>query len=60
MVKTTEPRVIRIVLDTNVLVSALLFGGKLNRLVVTWKSGDVVPVMTFFFPVPLPQGWMLL
>ena len=37
MVKTT-PQVIRVVLDTNVLVSALLFGGMLNRLVAKWKT----------------------
>jgi len=42
----TKPQVIRVVLDTNVLVSALLFGGKLNRLVVKWKTGDVVPVFS--------------
>jgi putative PIN family toxin of toxin-antitoxin system len=42
----TKPRVIRVVLDTNVLVSALLFGGLLNRLVVKWKSGAVVPVFS--------------
>ena len=45
MVKTT-PQVIRVVLDTNVLVSALLFGGVLNRLVAKWKTGDVVPVFS--------------
>ena len=45
MVKTT-PQVIRVVLDTNVLVSALLFGGMLNRLVAKWKTGDVVPVFS--------------
>jgi putative PIN family toxin of toxin-antitoxin system len=42
----TKPQVIRVVLDTNVLVSALLFGSKLNRLVVKWKTGDVVPVFS--------------
>jgi uncharacterized protein len=45
VVKTT-PQVIRVVLDTNVLVSALLFGGVLNRLVAKWKTGDVVPVFS--------------
>jgi uncharacterized protein len=42
----TKHRVIRVVLDTNVLVSALLFGGMLNRLVDKWKSGTVVPVFS--------------
>jgi uncharacterized protein len=41
-----KPQVIRVVLDTNVLVSALLFGGKLNRLVARWKSGDIAPVFS--------------
>lgn len=38
--------VIRVVLDTNVLVSALLFSGKLARIVTDWKSGVFVPVFT--------------
>jgi len=41
-----KPQVIRVVLDTNVLVSALLFGGMLDRLVAKWKSGVVVPVFS--------------
>ena len=45
MVKTT-PQVIHVVLDTNVLVSALLFGGMLNRLVAKWKSCEVVPIFS--------------
>jgi len=39
-----KPQVIRVVLDTNVLVSALLFGGKPNQLIARWKSGDIAPV----------------
>jgi hypothetical protein len=38
--------VIRVVLDTNVLVSALLFGGMLNRLVAKWKSCEVMPIFS--------------
>jgi putative PIN family toxin of toxin-antitoxin system len=38
--------VIRVVLDTNVLVSALLFGGTLDRIIDKWKSGAVVPVFS--------------
>lgn len=45
MVKA-KPQVIRVVLDTNVLVSALLFGGMLDRLVAKWKSGAIVPVFS--------------
>jgi len=45
MVKA-KPEVIRVVLDTNVLVSALLFGGMQDRLVARWKAGTVVPVFS--------------
>ncbi|EFK96492.1 Conserved Hypothetical protein [sediment metagenome] len=34
----------RIVVDTNVLVSALLFGGKTRQLVTLWKIGRVAPL----------------
>lgn len=36
----------RVVLDTNVLVSALLFRGELSRLVTLWKSGEVTPIIS--------------
>ncbi|KAF0216011.1 MAG: PilT domain-containing [Geobacteraceae bacterium] len=36
----------RVVLDTNVLVSALLFKGRLSRLVELWKKGGIVPVIS--------------
>ena len=45
MVKT-KLQVIRVVLDTNVLVSALLFDGMPDRLVAKWKSGAIVPVFS--------------
>lgn len=38
--------VIRVVLDTNVLVSGLLFPGELGRIVAAWKAGAVVPVFS--------------
>jgi uncharacterized protein len=41
-----KDRVIRVVLDTNVLVSALLFGSELDRIVVGWKCGLLVPVLS--------------
>jgi len=41
--KTKE---IRVVLDTNVLVSALIFTGRLNRIVDIWKEGRIIPVLT--------------
>lgn len=36
----------RVVLDTNVLVSALLFGGRLDALIGRWKSGDLIPLFS--------------
>jgi putative PIN family toxin of toxin-antitoxin system len=41
-----ERDVIRVILDTNVLVSALLFSGKLGRIIEGWKSGAFVPVFS--------------
>ena len=37
---------IRVVLDTNVLISALLFSGEPGRIVEGWKSGAFVPVFS--------------
>lgn len=37
-------QVVRVVIDTNVLVSALLFGGVPGRLVPLWKSGRIQPL----------------
>ena len=36
----------RIVLDTNVLVSALLFKGRLAGFVDLWRVGEIVPVIS--------------
>jgi putative PIN family toxin of toxin-antitoxin system len=38
--------VIRVVLDTNVLVSALLFSGEIGRIVAGWKEGAFAPVFS--------------
>ena len=38
--------VIRVVLDTNVTVSGLLFGGTPGRLMDLWKVGSIRPVMS--------------
>jgi len=38
--------VILVVLDTNVLVSALLFSGKMGWIVEGWKTGVIVPVFS--------------
>ena len=36
----------RVVIDTNVLVSALLFRGRTTGLVDLWKEGKIVPVIS--------------
>jgi uncharacterized protein len=37
---------LRIVLDTNVLLSAVLFGGRLARMVDLWENGRITPVFS--------------
>ncbi len=37
---------LRVVLDTNVIVSALLFGGRLEFIRSSWKEGRLRPVFT--------------
>jgi len=39
-------KIIRVVLDTNVLISALLFKGGLSKLVGLWQNGKIVPVVS--------------
>ena len=34
---------VKVVLDTNILVSALLFKGELSKIVDLWKKGRIVP-----------------
>jgi len=41
-----KKKVTRIVLDTNVLVSALLFQGELSKIHMLWKKGVIVPLLT--------------
>jgi putative PIN family toxin of toxin-antitoxin system len=41
-----EQEVKRVVLDTNVIVSACLFKGSLARLAELWKGGVIVPVIS--------------
>ncbi len=36
----------RVVLDTNVLVSALLFKGKVSRFVALWQQGTLTPLLS--------------
>jgi len=39
-------KIIRVVLDTNVLISALLFKGELTRMVGLWQSGKMIPIIS--------------
>jgi len=41
-----KKKVIRVVLDTNILVSALLFSGELSRIYSMWKKEVIVPLLT--------------
>lgn len=41
-----QEKVKRVVLDTNVIVSALLFKGALSRLVELWRKGRIIPVIS--------------
>ncbi len=41
-----EKTPLKVVLDTNILVSALLFRGELSRMVELWKSGRIVPLIS--------------
>jgi len=41
-----EKPVKKVVLDTNVLVSSILFKGELARIVDLWKRGKIVPVIS--------------
>lgn len=36
----------KVVIDTNVLVSALLFGGQTERVRELWKSGVIAPLVS--------------
>lgn len=41
-----EETVIRVVLDTNVLISAILFRGEVGRIADLWKGGRIVPFVS--------------
>jgi len=41
-----QEKVKRVVLDTNVLVSALLFKGAVSRFVELWRNGKMIPVIS--------------
>ena len=37
---------VRIVLDTNILISALLFKGEVSKIVDLWKNGTIIPILS--------------
>lgn len=41
-----KKKIKRVVLDTNILVSALLFGGRLSRIVDLWLERKIIPLIT--------------
>ncbi len=41
-----KEKIKKVVLDTNVLVSALPFHGELSRMVYLWKEGKIIPVIS--------------
>lgn len=41
-----KKEIVRVVLDTNVLVSSLLFRGAVSELVTLWETGKIVPVVS--------------
>jgi len=41
-----QKNVKRVVLDTNVLVSSLLFTGELSKIVDLWQKGELVPLIS--------------
>ena len=41
-----KEKVKKVVLDTSVLISALLFKGELSKLVVLWQKGIIIPVIS--------------
>lgn len=41
-----EKKAVRVVLDTNVVISAILFKGELSKLLDFWKSGKISPVLS--------------
>lgn len=41
-----KEKVRKVVLDTNVLVSALIFSGELSKIVDLWRKGKIIPVIS--------------
>jgi len=45
-VGTKEKAIRKVVLDTNILISSILFKGTLSRIVDLWKDGKILPVIS--------------
>src|SRR3972149_5515952 len=41
-----EKAAVKVVLDTNILISYLLFKGELARVVDLWKKGRIIPILS--------------
>jgi len=41
-----QEKVKRVILDTNVLISALLFKGELSNIIELWRSGKIIPLIS--------------
>ena len=41
-----QQKIKKVVLDTSVLVSALLFRGELSKIVMLWQKGKIIPVIS--------------
>jgi putative PIN family toxin of toxin-antitoxin system len=41
-----QKKIVRVALDTNVLISALLFKGELSKIVRLWQTGKIIPVVS--------------
>ncbi len=41
-----EKAAVKVVLDTNILISSLLFKGELARVVDLWKKGRIIPILS--------------
>ncbi len=40
-----QVKVIPVVIDTNIVISGLLFGGKVGKIVTMWKNGRIQPFL---------------
>lgn len=41
-----KKKIIRVVLDTNILVSSLIFRGMVSKIVDLWETGIIIPVIS--------------